>query len=73
MSKLFKQLNAVHLLPLPTDIIRVIKSFVIDDRVSNKSKKRKKVMLRTIKNACYSNKNGNNNSYYHYVVKKCGF
>jgi hypothetical protein len=42
MSQLFKQLNAVHLLPLPTDMIRVIKSFVVDDRVSYKSKKKKK-------------------------------
>ena len=77
MSKLFKQLNAVHLLPLPTDMIRVIKSFAFDDRVSYKSKKRKRVMLRTIKNTPYSSncylKNGNKNSYYHYFIKEGGF
>ena len=54
MSQLFKQLNAVHLLPLPTDMIRVIKSFVVDDRVSYKSKKRKNVMSRTINDTPYS-------------------
>ena len=54
MSKLFKQLNTVHLLPLPTDMIRVIKSFVVDDRVSYKSKKRKNVMSRTINDTPYS-------------------
>jgi len=56
MSQLFKQLNSVHLLPLPTDIIRVIKSFAFDDKVSYKSKKRKRVMLRTIKNTPDSGK-----------------
>ena len=60
MSKLFKQLNAVHLLPLPTDMIRVIKSFAFDDRVSYKSKKRKRVMLRTINNTPDSGKTGFN-------------
>jgi len=54
MSLLFSQMETVHKLPLPIDMIRVIKSFIFDDRDVYKTKKIKNNIVEAIQNTPYS-------------------
>lgn len=57
MSILFKQMNCVHQLALPTDIIRVIKGYAFVNRIIYKSEKIKNNILQLIKETYYSGVN----------------